>query len=1108
MNILGSGIALPSNLINNDHKKFSNVGIDNNWIESRSGIKQRYDFAQNETNCKLATIACLNALKDSNIDINTIDLLICASITPDDLNGDAPTIASNISPNIFGFDIRAACNGYIVALITAIQFLKSNKYRRCIVVGVDSITRFINWEDKKSNYLFGVGAGALIIELNENLPFEYKLNSRGSSEISMVYDNNKSNYDYFRMEGGKIYNFVIEEIPVSINDILIKSNVNINQIDYFIFHQANIRILKEVSNKMNIDWNKFLYNIDNVANTSAASIPILIHENIKSGKLENMKKIILSGFGGGLSWGVIYTQINNKKNNLYNHVYKLTSKENFNLTSNYLLNDYIMIDSSNYINLNDDNKDIVLLLKNNTDLDVINCIIKDILNCKNIKNIIILINNLYFINENDDINPENYIIRSLIYSLNDKMKQTKFMILDIDNNFNINDINAFINYKAKCNEISIRKNISYTHEWSRYNTIFDNSNCLIKGTHIVTGGLGALGKLVSKWLVSKGAEHIIVLGRDISDKKSVYDYIKGNNIDCIIDIISLDICDYNSVYNLIKSCNNLSGIFHIAGMYELDSIENLNTQNFLKIISSKKIGTDNLIKACENIKIDFFILFSSISATLGCHKKNVAYSAGNSYLIGCAQKIRKMKFSKICSSLQLGQVSDIGMIKQMNEKQIDAMKKIGYIFIDFNECIELLGNILSHESIDDIILCPMDWNKYSENYKENIYSFVYPILEPRVKDIKLKNNNCTDNLKSVLGSNCNINNTLIEIGIDSLDIIKLSNIVNCSIDDNMTVYNLYKLFIIQIINNLLNIELSDIDQSLSGIGIDSLSIITLNNYFNVELSDDITIYKMFNIIINKLNNHELNNHELNNHELNNHELNNHELTKLLIDIHKNQLNIFIEPILYKYDTTNINIIGCKSQANQVIRILADSNINIEKIYDNDILNVGKELVNGYKVYSNIIPNSINCVIAIGQNEMRKKIVESLNVNYSIVIHKNTRIDKSATILEGCMIEPAVHIGDNVKIGKHCIINTGAIIAHDVIIQDYAFIGAGCIIGGMCKIGEGSVLGMGTIIAPNRYIGNWSTTMIGSIVISNIPDSVHVGGNPASIYKKSNITKIN
>jgi 3-oxoacyl-[acyl-carrier-protein] synthase-3 len=115
------------------------------------------------------------------------------------------------------------------------------------------------------------------------------------------------------MEGGKIYNFVIEEIPVSINDILIKSNVNINEIDYFIFHQANIRILKEVSNKMNIDWNKILYNIDNVANTSAASIPILIHENITSGKLENMKKIILSGFGGGLSWGVIYTHMNNKR---------------------------------------------------------------------------------------------------------------------------------------------------------------------------------------------------------------------------------------------------------------------------------------------------------------------------------------------------------------------------------------------------------------------------------------------------------------------------------------------------------------------------------------------------------------------------------------------------------------------------------------------------------------------------------------------------------------------------------------------------------------------------------------------------------------------------
>ena len=269
---------------------------------------------------ELIISASKEAILSANINEKDIDLIILSSSTPENLFGDASKIAYKIGAiNAFAFDIRNACNGFIIGIVTAENFLKNDNYNYALVIGADCLSKYINWTDRKSCILFGDGCGTAILgksnkidgiignmlktngELHNILNINYQNNYEKINNIELV----SSSYNKLTIDGLAVYKFVIDNIPIYINNFLKEKNIKIDNIKYFILHQANIRIIDEISNKLNINKNKFLYNIDTTGNTSAASIPILLNDVYKKNILNKGDLILLCGFGAGMSSGMI-----------------------------------------------------------------------------------------------------------------------------------------------------------------------------------------------------------------------------------------------------------------------------------------------------------------------------------------------------------------------------------------------------------------------------------------------------------------------------------------------------------------------------------------------------------------------------------------------------------------------------------------------------------------------------------------------------------------------------------------------------------------------------------------------------------------------------------
>ena len=338
--IIGLGHKLSSKEIKNDfYEKI--VDTNHEWIKQRTGIERKFILDENETLEEIIIDSSLKAIQSANIKSTEIDLLILASSTPEDLFGDASKIAYKIgATNAFAFDIRNACNGFITSMITAENFLKDEKkYKVALVIGADCLSRYVDWNDRKSNILFGDGAGCVILKKSQgknngildNLlktDGEYNsiLNIYSKTEKSTINDINllNNNYNKLTLDGIGVFNFVINFMPDSIEKFLSSNNINKNQIKYFVLHQANIRIIEEISNKLNVNKEKFVYNIDKVGNTSAASIPILLDDLYNNNKLEKDDLLLISSFGAGMSAGMILFKWSMEKKNLNNKVALVT----------------------------------------------------------------------------------------------------------------------------------------------------------------------------------------------------------------------------------------------------------------------------------------------------------------------------------------------------------------------------------------------------------------------------------------------------------------------------------------------------------------------------------------------------------------------------------------------------------------------------------------------------------------------------------------------------------------------------------------------------------------------------------------------------------------
>ena len=319
--ILGVGMKVPDNRITNeDLSKI--VDTTDEWIFTRTGIKQRRISTENENTSVIGTKAAQDLIEKVGVKPEDIDLIIFATITPDN---QTPSCACIVQKNLkavnaVAFDINAACSGFIYALDIADSFIKCGKYRNALVIGSDVVSKLVNWKDRSTCVLFGDGAGAIFLskasdENNKPVVIDTYLKTVGEKGDSLLSEGlvlRKSIYDdyeieenrfFIKMNGSEILRFAVSAVTDAVQNILSKNNISIDEVRYIVPHQANIRIIQSVAQKLNVSMEKFYVNLENYGNTSAASIPIALCELVDSDKLSNGDIIVLVGFGGGLTYG-------------------------------------------------------------------------------------------------------------------------------------------------------------------------------------------------------------------------------------------------------------------------------------------------------------------------------------------------------------------------------------------------------------------------------------------------------------------------------------------------------------------------------------------------------------------------------------------------------------------------------------------------------------------------------------------------------------------------------------------------------------------------------------------------------------------------------------
>ena len=318
----GIGSYLPKNKTSNvDLEKLMDTSDE--WIKKRTGINFRHYVEDNEFTSDMGTNAAKLAILDAGLNSNDIDLIIVATTTPDDtFPSTAAKIQKNLGCKAISFDIQAVCAGFIYAISVGVAMLRDGYGKKCLVIGADSMSKLLDWDDRSTAVLFGDGAGAVVLE-NSTLQDESVNNDQWGVLATKIFTNGKY-YDllgtdggvsknmstgFLRMNGKEIFKHAVDKLSSSLLMCLEECNMNINDIDWLIPHQANQRIINAVSNKVKIHQNKIISTISIHGNTSAASIPLALDVAIKKGKIKNGNILALQAIGGGLSWGSLILKI-------------------------------------------------------------------------------------------------------------------------------------------------------------------------------------------------------------------------------------------------------------------------------------------------------------------------------------------------------------------------------------------------------------------------------------------------------------------------------------------------------------------------------------------------------------------------------------------------------------------------------------------------------------------------------------------------------------------------------------------------------------------------------------------------------------------------------
>jgi 3-oxoacyl-[acyl-carrier-protein] synthase-3 len=315
--VIGTGKYVPEKILtNSDLEKM--VDTNDEWIVSRTGIKERHIAAPDQATSDLAYEAAVKALESAGMTGSDLDLIIVATITPD---SSFPSTACILQDKLgakgaAAFDLSAACSGFVYGLATATSFIKSGMYNNALVIGADCLSRITDYTDRNTCVLFGDGAGAVIVgEVPEGRGFKsFDLGAEGAGgsllqmegggsrlPASVETVENKKHYIY--MNGREVFKFAVRVMGTATVEVLRKAGLERTDVDLFVPHQANIRIIQSAMQRLELPEEKVVVNVDKYANTSAASIPLALVEAAEEGRMKAGDTVLMVGFGGGLTWG-------------------------------------------------------------------------------------------------------------------------------------------------------------------------------------------------------------------------------------------------------------------------------------------------------------------------------------------------------------------------------------------------------------------------------------------------------------------------------------------------------------------------------------------------------------------------------------------------------------------------------------------------------------------------------------------------------------------------------------------------------------------------------------------------------------------------------------
>lgn len=317
----GIGHYLPARVVENSEFEAWGIETSDEWIKSRSGIERRHFAAEGETTSQLATNAAGAALADAGLEPSQIDAIVVATSTPDNT---FPSVATMVQGNLgvtsgFAFDVQAVCAGFVYAMANANALIVAGQATRVLVIGAETFSRIMNWDDRTTCVLFGDGAGAVILEAQDSAGentdagiLATDLNSDGSYRDLLYVDGGVSSTGttgVLVMQGKEVFRHAVEKLAQTAETALEKTGLSAEDVDWVVPHQANLRIITKTAQKMGLPMEKVIQTVQDHGNTSAASIPLALSVAHQSGKFTQGDLLVMEAIGGGLAWGAVVLRL-------------------------------------------------------------------------------------------------------------------------------------------------------------------------------------------------------------------------------------------------------------------------------------------------------------------------------------------------------------------------------------------------------------------------------------------------------------------------------------------------------------------------------------------------------------------------------------------------------------------------------------------------------------------------------------------------------------------------------------------------------------------------------------------------------------------------------